>query len=195
MHLVNYLRGTRNKGIILDPKNKEEILKVFVDADWSGNWHRQTSSSNAGTAKSRTSFVVCFAGCPILWQSKLQTQVALSTTEPEYIALSQSLRETIPIMQIFREMNEKGIVKLKEKPDVFCKVFEDNTGALELATVPKLRLRTKHMNLVYHHFREYVRTKQIDTIKVDTPNQVVDLFTKPLYQNLFQKFRKITMGW
>ena len=92
-------------------------------------------------------------------------------------------------------MNKKGIVKLKEKPDVFCKVFEDNTGALELATVPKLRPRTKHTNLVYHYFREHVRTKQIYTIKVDTLNQVGDLFTKPLAQNLFQKFRKIIMGW
>ena len=139
--------------------------------------------------------MISFAGCPILWQSKLQTQVALSTTEAEYIALSQSMRETIPIMQIFEELTRKKIVELREKPEVFCKAFEDNTGALELATVPKLRPRTKHINLVYHHFREHVRNKKIEIIKIGTEDQVGDLFTKPLAQNLFQKFRKRIMGW
>ena len=157
IHIGNYLRGSRDKGIILDPtRDDDEILKVYVDAYWSGNWHKSTSAVNSSTAKSRSGFVISFSGCPILWQSKLQTQVAFSTTEAEYIALSQSMREMIPIMQIFEELTRKRIVKLKEKPEMFCKAFEDNTGALELATVPKLRSRTKHINLVYHHFREHV---------------------------------------
>jgi hypothetical protein len=40
---------------------------------------------------------------------------------------------------------------------VHCKVFEDNEGAIEIAKVPKMRPRTKHLNIKYHHFREEVR--------------------------------------
>ena len=95
-----------------------------------------------------------YAGCPVCWASKLQSQVALSTTEAEYIAMSQALRNVIPVMNLIQEMREKGFQVICTLPSVYCKVFEDNSGALELARLPKLRPRTKHINVCYHHFRE-----------------------------------------
>ena len=62
--------------------------------------------NDAENVMSRTGYVVMYTGCPLLWCSKMQTEVALSTTEAEYIALSQSLREVIPIMQLLKEINE-----------------------------------------------------------------------------------------
>ena len=76
-----------------------------------------------------------------------------------------------------------------------CKVFEDNTGALTLATAPKMRPRTRHINLIYHHFREEARKGTIGITAVNTLDQKAGIFTKPLAQNLFQKFRKQLMGW
>ena len=61
--------------------------------------------------------------------------------------------------------------------------------------VPKMRPRTKHINLVYHRFREEVRNGTIEVVSVDTTNQIADMFTKPLAQNLFVKFRKKLIGW
>ena len=46
-------------------------------------------------------------------------------------------------------------------PTVFYKAFEDNSGAIELVRTSKMRPRTKHINLVYHNFREYVRHRNI----------------------------------
>jgi hypothetical protein len=57
--------------------------------------------------------------------------VALSTTEAEYIALSTSLRDVIPIMELLKEMREKGHKVIHTKPHIYIKVFEDNSGALE----------------------------------------------------------------
>ncbi len=71
------------------------------------------------------------------------------------------------------------------KPYVYCKVFEDNSGALELARHPKLRPRTKHINVVYHHFCEAVRRGDIKISPIDTGDQIVDVLTKALPQNLF----------
>ena len=194
IHLVKYLKATKDKGIILDP-NQDKSFEVFADADFSGNWFRRTAEHDASTAKSRTGYIITIFGCPIIWQSKLQTQIALSTTEAEYIALSQSLRDTIPIMNLLKEIQEKGFDQTYIKPKVHCKAFEDNLGALELSKVPKMRPRTKHINLVYHHFRDHVRSGEVSVHPISTDNQLADLLTKPLDQNVFQRLRRKLLHW
>ena len=56
--------------------------------------------------KSRSGYVILYQGCPILWVSKMQTQFALSTMESEYLALSQSMRDLIPLREIMKEVNK-----------------------------------------------------------------------------------------
>ncbi len=68
--------------------------------------------------------------------------------------MSMSLHDVIPIMELIKEMKEHNIPVICTKPYVYCKVFEDNSVALELARLPKLRPCTKHINVCYHHFRE-----------------------------------------
>ncbi len=105
---------------------------------------------------------------PRPWASKLQSQVALSTTEAEYIAMSHALRDVIPVMNLLQEMREREFQVICNEPYVYCKVFEDNSGALELARLPKLRPRTKHINVCYHHFRKHVRKGLIKIFPIDT---------------------------
>ena len=76
-----------------------------------------------------------------------------------------------------------------------CKVFEDNNGAIELAKAPKIRPRTKHIALKYHHFREHVRKGLIEINPIDTLEQVADIFTKALPFPIFNYLRKNMMGW
>ena len=125
-------------------------------------------------------------GCPISRASKLQSQVALSTTKAEYIAMSQSLRNVIPIMGLVQEMMEQDFQVICTEPYVYCKVFKDNLGALKLAWLPKLCPQTKHINLCYHHFCKHVRKGFIKIFPIDTSNQIADALTKPLAQNDFQ---------
>jgi hypothetical protein len=84
-----YLIGTKDKGIIIDPKSNS--FDCFVDADFVGNWNRMHAQSDPGTAKSRTGYVIMYASCSVVWAFKLQREVALSTTEAEYNALLESL--------------------------------------------------------------------------------------------------------
>ena len=87
--------------------------------------------------------------------SKLQTEITLSTTESEYVALSQAMRDVIPLLEVLSHI-QKAIEVEIEKPVVRCTVFEDNMGALELAIAPKMRPRTRHIAVKYHHFREHL---------------------------------------
>ena len=114
----------------------------------------------------------------MLWASKLQTEVALSTTEAEYVCLSQSLRDTIPLMNLLAEVRDKLDKDVISVPAVRCTLFEDNSGALEKASTPKMRPRTKHINIKYHHFRDHVRRKLISIEHVATEDQVADIFNQ-----------------
>jgi hypothetical protein len=97
-------------------------------------------------------------------------------------------------MFLLKEMREKDFPVICTEPHVFCKVFEDNSGALELARLPKLRPRTKHINVCYHHFREHVRSRLIKIYPVSTHDQTANALTKALSQNMFQKHRCAMCG-
>ena len=64
-------------------------------------------------------------------------------------------------MDFVDEIRQRFDSKIVSVPTVRCELFEDNSGALELATVHKMRPRTKHINIKYHHFWEYVQTKRV----------------------------------
>ena len=193
MHICKYLKGTIDKGLLLRPR-KDQSIKVYVDADFCGSYDKLTSMDDISTAKSRTGYVIMFCGCPIIWNSKLQTQIALSTTEAEYIGLSQALRDMIPIIELLKEMKKKGIDIHSTSPNIYCTVFEDNNGALELARVPKMRSRTKHINIVYHHFRSFVKRRIVNVYPIDTKQQLADIFTKALDVKTFIYSRQKIMG-
>jgi len=79
-------------------------------------------------------------------------------------------------------------------PKIHCRVFEDNNGALEKAKMPKFRPRTKHINIKYWHFVEYVKQHNIEILPVDTKDQLADIFTKPLPKDMFEKLHNSIQG-
>ena len=130
-----------------------------------------------------------------MWKSQLQTEIALSTTEAEYTGLSYALREAIPVIEMLKEMQKRGYPVNTDKTKVHCKVFEDNMGAIELAKENKYRPRTKHMNCRLHHFRSYVDSGEITVHHIKSEDQAADYLTKPLNVDMFEKLRRIIMGW
>ena len=134
-----YLIGTCDKVLILQPNSKQSFL-VWADANLVGNWKEVTAMSDITAAKSRSGYLITFSGCPILWASKVQIEIALSTTESEYISLSTALWETIPMMCLIGEVRQRfNCGDIVSTPTIQCTLFEDNSGALELANTPKMR--------------------------------------------------------
>ena len=192
--LARYLKATRDKGLIIKPDATRSI-DVYVDADFSGNWDKEGAQSDRDTARSRHGYFVMYNGCPMIWKSQLQGEIALSSTESEYIGLSYALREVIPIMGLLKELKSRGFEVGDTVPKVHCKVFEDNSGALEMAKEHKYRPRTKHLNVKLHHFRDYVDRGEITIHKIETQNQLADYLTKPVTEEILVKLRRIVMGW
>jgi hypothetical protein len=119
----------------------------------------------------------------------------MSSTESEYISLSQFLREVLPMMELVKELTKAGFDLGTKTPKVHCKAFEDNGGALEMARTPKMLPRTKHLNIKYHHFREAVEEGLVSIHSIGMKEQLTDIFTKPLLSTTFQFLRKKIMGW
>jgi len=195
--IVRYLCATRKEGLILDVK--EPIVECYADADFAGAWDLN-NPDDAENVKSRTGFIIKFANCPIFWSSKVQDLQALSTVEAEYIALSSATRHVLFILHLLEDLKAHNIDFNLPETKVYAKCFEDNAGALELAKAPKLRPRTKHIAVKYHHFLSYVKTDEnpqgiLELQWIPTDQQQADGFTKPLTPDLFAKIRKLVNGW
>ena len=183
---------TKSIGPTMRPNNIP--LELWCDSDFCGNWDQATAGINRSTAKSRTRFIIMYAGCPLTWSSRMQTETKLSTTEAEFIALSEGLRTAIPIMSLIEELREEKIVISREVSKVKCRVFEDNTGAKTFAMVPRFRPRTKHINIKYWHIIEYMERRVIDIQSVKSRDQLADILTKPLPESEFVRLRDMILG-
>jgi hypothetical protein len=119
----------------------------------------------------------------------------MSTTESEYLSLSTALRNAIPLMRLVNELKYNLDIPMDIITKVHCTLFEDNSGAVEMVKLPKMRPRTKDINTKYHHLCKYVFEGKIKVVQVPTTEQVADIFTKNLPQDLFLYFRQQILGW
>ena len=188
-----YLLHTRNQGLFYRPDSSRR-LDMYVDADFAGTWHREYTHI-CSSCLSRTGYIITYNGCPIHWGSKLQSEIALSTTEAEYIALSTATRELLPLRHILTELSMSSPIATSQ-PLPPSTIFEDNASCISLAhRETQLRPRTKHIALKFHHFRDYVLNGSLVIEKVPTTINWADIFTKPLTQYVHERLRRLMMGW
>jgi len=190
-----YLKGTRDKGIIMRPLSNLQV-DCYPDADFAGLYN-QEDSQDPHCVRSRTGYVILLAGCPVLWKSKLQTEIALSTMEAEYVALSQSCKDLFPLLDQIKELGDAVGLPVSEYTNLHTTIYEDNVGALTLSRLEPKRMtpRSKHYAIKYHWFREQLGPRNIILVKVDTHNQLGDIFTKGLTPQPFCYLRSKLMGW
>ena len=206
--IIRYLQGTKDKGLFFRP-TKELQMDCYVDADFAGTWGIENDQDPV-SVKSRTGYVIMFMGCPLLWTSKMQTQIALSTMEAEYLALSASMRDLIPLREVVKEILTQVLVDNESQvsyrahsrtfEDVkdtipMSTVYEDNQACLKHAMMPKMSPRTKHIGVPYHFFRSKIIELEIEVVPIGTDNQLADQFTKGLLADKFTRDRARLMGW
>ena len=105
--ICRYLKGTCNQGLQFAPKNNGVLqLDCYVDADFSGLYGVEDSLDPV-SSKSRTGYVFTLGNCPVLWVSRLQQETTLSTTEAEYVAMSQAMRDLLPMRQLVLEIAQR----------------------------------------------------------------------------------------
>ena len=168
MYIMRYLVGTQKYSIVYDGE-KSEGLQAFTDSDWAADTVKHQSTM--GYFATLVSGIVC-------WQSRLQKTVALSSTEAEYMALSDTCRQIVWIESLFQEL---GYI-LKRIP-----ICADNQGSIFIGSNPVQERRTKHIDIRYHYTRECIENDKV--VFIPGSDNPADMFTKNLGAVLFRKFR------
>ena len=128
--------------------------------------------------------VVMYDNFPVYWRSSLQTEIALSTAEAEYIALSSALREVLSLMTMMEEINEVLSLQIPKRK-FFYKVHEDNQTCIKMSNRKKLSPRTEHISLKYHHFRTKTKSGRLEIQYRPTNEKLADILTKPFPNDAF----------
>jgi len=190
-----YLKATCNKGILWKKGTENPTLDCWVDADFAGLYSKE-SHDDPTSVRSRTGFVIALGGNVVLWQSKLQTEIALSTMSAEYIAMSLAMRSLIHLRNVHAEVI-KSLELPWTKESLISTVYEDNQACIVLATTdpPRHTPQSRTIAVKYHWFREQLGKDTIKVEKIDGKLQRANILTKPLARTQFESERKMLIGW
>jgi hypothetical protein len=173
--VLRYLKGTKGYKLTYAPSTtSDEIFVTHSDADLGGN---------PDNARSTAGFVMSVGGGAVLWGSRLQRNVALSSTESEYTTAAATGCEIIWMREFLDEIGYDI-----SKPST---LFLDSNSALQVAKNPEHQSTMKHVNRNYHWIRERVAEGDIKLVHVPGTENVADIFTKPLGPIKFDKFRSM----
>jgi hypothetical protein len=191
--LVRYLKGTQDFGTIVKPTGSLRI-EDWADADFAGLFGSEPPADR-NSARSRTGWIICLGGTPLLWKSQLQTSIAQSTLEAEYISLSDSLRSVVWVKALVVEVAAAISLNANITATIHAVAFEDNQGAYLLATNHRITSRTKYYNVKYHWFHSLFDEGVFTIEKCSTEDQSADYLTKGLVRFNFERNRKRLQGW
>lgn len=167
MHVIRYLKGTIDEGIVYYPHTQmitNPLPKGFADSNWGG--------PNAGR-KSVGGFIFLYGGSPISWKSKIQSCVATSSNEAEYMEGSEAAKEAVWLRRVCIEM---GITKPDSPP---IELYMDNEGAIALSSTEGTK-RSKHIDVRFHHVRDLQALGLVSIESIRSRENPADGLTKSL---------------
>lgn len=171
LQVLRYVKATINLSLVFKRDVATECLEGFVDADWGGD---------PMDRKSTTGYIFKVFGFPVLWGSKKQQSVAISSCESEYLAMSMAITEACWLRKLLLDFQ----FVLNS-----CVLYEDNQSAIQVALYPENSRRLKHISIKHHFIKEKIDEGIVKLVYIPTNEQLADLFTKPLGKQLFTKFR------
>lgn len=163
--ILRYLQGTMDWGIQYK-RGCKESLRCYSDADHGGDM--ESDRSTTGT-------ICLYAGSAVSWRSHRQASVAISSTEAEIVAASETAREIIWLERLIKSIDVSTSVPV---------LYVDNESAIKLAHNPSYELhqRTKHIRIRHFFVRETVTEGILCVEKISSELQLADMLTKPLYK-------------
>ncbi|KAG8489015.1 hypothetical protein CXB51_016942 [Gossypium anomalum] len=161
MSHVPYSSAVGSLMYVMFGRTKDRVIG-YVDTDFAGDLDRR---------RSLIGYVFTIRGCTISWKATSQTTVALSTTEAEYMAITEACKEAIWLKGLFSKLNEDLQIST-----VFC----DSQSAIFLTKDQMFHKRIKHINVRYHFVHDIIARGDIVVSKISTHENPADMMTKSL---------------
>jgi hypothetical protein len=173
LRAIKYVLNTNDKGLKMHQMSgaSRDIVTIncYTDSDYAGD---------PDTRRSVSGHVMYLDGSPISWRSKSQSTVTLSSTEAEWIALCDAVKEVMFLFNVLADM--------EINVELPVQVHVDNQGAVHMSKNNSTTSRTKHIDVRYKYIRELIDDGMIEVTFVPTRDNDADLFTKNLPSELFQ---------
>ena len=160
------LYTTKTRALIYKDDGKN-YLDIFTDASY----------ADCPDAKSTYGYIIKYASAPISWCSRKIPCLVTSSTEAEYVAASETLKECTWLDEILKVLKIDGIKH---------KLHIDNESAIKLADHPIFHSKTKHIRVRYHFARELVKSGLIEVQHIGTKEQIADICTKILPRKQYE---------
>ncbi|CAM8908990.1 unnamed protein product [Rhodiola kirilowii] len=171
-YLLKYMSGTKNIGLVFQNYDPNGRLVGYVDSDYAGNKDNR---------KSTTAFFYTWNGNCVSWKSQLQLIVTLSSTEAEYVAVTEAVKEALWLTGIVGET--EGRVPVPH-------LHMDSQSAIHLCKDPVYHKRSKHINVRYHFIRDIIDSNEIVLKKISGDINPADFGTKIVPNDKFVYCRK-----
>ena len=165
--ILRYIHNTVEVGLVFEQKDSQYLVG-YCDSDYVGDLDKRRSTSG---------YVFTITNAPVSWKSTLQSTVALSTTEAEYMTITEADKEAIWLQGLLREL---GIGQ--EEITIFC----DSQSAIQLAKNQVYHARTKQIDVRYHFIREIIEDGGVIMQKIHTTDNPADMLTKVVTAVKFQ---------
>ena len=168
--VCRYLVGTCDYKLVYTCE-EDKGLVAYTNSDWAADkiWHRSV-----------TGYFFKLANSIILWRSHTQKTIALSSTEAEYMAISDCSRQAIWIKILIKELR----IKIRS-----ILIYGDNQGSIFIASNAVQESYTKHIDIHYHYICELVVAKEVELQLVPGEMNPTDMFTKNLQKIKFTQFQ------
>ena len=166
--ILKYLYSTRYESLVL-AKRSDVLLETYADSDY---------GSDIATRKSQSGFVIKLFGSSVVWYSRKQSTISLSTTEAEYIALATAVSYTCGIKNLIEEF---GLYIKNSIP-----IYEDNQPTIQIA---QGSTKVKHLDIKLHFLKDLVKSRIIHLKYIPSEDQVADALTKAVPKISFSKIR------
>ncbi|SGY12599.1 BQ5605_C011g06553 [Microbotryum silenes-dioicae] len=163
MHILCYLQGTQDVGLLFRKSEGSPLLNGFVNAD---------HGADPETRCSVTGFVILCAGGAVSWMSKRQALVTVSSTKDEYVAMSFATRKGILLCRLLSEL---GFPQTEP-----TRLHGDNQLAIWLAKHPAFHARTKHIGIHFHFIQDHIAEGTIEMVWIPPNMMAADVLTKGL---------------
>lgn len=159
-------------------RDSDVKLHAFSDADYAGDEE---------TRRSTTGYCIMLCNAPIAWKSQRQPIITLSTTEAEYVAGCDLVKQIVPIREQLIELGEL-------ESSYRTPIYIDNQSPVKISNNEGGQVRTKHIDIRRKWLSEQVANRTIKVDHIRTEDQAADLLTKALHKNKFLRNRALLMS-
>lgn len=168
IRLLRFLQGTIDMKLLFSRSAGFDIV-AYCDADWASSYDR----------KSTTGYLIYIGNNLVMWKSKKQSTIALSSTEAEFIAATETIREIIWV----RNFTDSFRIEIN-RPNLYC----DTQPAIAIANSTGYHGRSKHMDVKYKFLSQCLSADSIHLVYVSTSDNIAGTLTKSLPRSSIEKF-------